>query len=210
MIIIEDSRQKVGKHYNKREYFKLRGHTVYTACLPFGDYVCADNFPAELLAKIVELSKAYETGEDKVPPKLLKEVKAEIAEMSDIVLIDTKKDLQEVISNLTKQHDRFCRECDGARAHGARLVILVENKDGVTQTQDLYGWYNYRLKKNPRATKGSTLAKMVTGMEYNHDVVFIFCNPKLTGKRIEEVFINAKNGIYPQRASERPKKRFEI
>lgn len=210
MIIIEDSRQKAGKHNNKRAYFKLRGHTVYTACLPFGDYVCADSFPPELVDKIIELSKQYEHNEEKVSVKLLQEVKQEISQIKDIVLIDTKKDLQEVILNLTKQHARFCRECDGAKLHGARLIVLVENKDGITQIDDLYGWYNYRLKKNPKATKGATLVKMIKAMECNHGVVFMFCNPKISGNRIETIFENEKKHIYPQTSEEQVKKHFAI
>lgn len=210
MIIIEDSRQKQGKHNNKRMYFKAKGHTVYTACLPWGDYVCADDFSTDLLSKIQQLSNFYETDEEKVPPKLLQEVKNEISQIKDTVFVDTKKDLQEVISNLTKQHARFCRECDGAKVHGARLIVLVENKDGILNTQDLYGWYNYRLKKNPRATKGATLAKMITAMEYNHGVVFTYCNPRITGKQIERIFEEAKQGTYPMQATERKKEKIKI
>ena len=82
------------------------------------------------------------------------------------IAIDTKKDIQELIGDLTKDHERFKRELQLAKKCGAKLIILIEDEK-VTCIDDLYTWYNWRLKKSPKATKGSTLAKMLYTIEHN-------------------------------------------
>lgn len=110
---------------------------------------------------------------------------ANIKNMS--VIVDTKKDIQEIIGNVTKDHKRFIKECDLAAESGIKLIILIENEDGVTSINELYKWYNKRLKWSPNATTGRTLAKILTGIEYRHSVVFEFCKPNEAGKRIVEL-----------------------
>lgn len=101
-------------------------------------------------------------------------------------VIDTKKDIQEIIENVTKDHKRFIAECDLASENNIRLIILIEDEK-VTCVNDLYGWYNYRLKKSPKATRGCTLAKILHGIEVRHEVEFMFCKKTETGKRIVEL-----------------------
>lgn len=102
-------------------------------------------------------------------------------------IVDTKRDIQEIIGNITKGHKRFIRECELAREAGIQLIILIENDDGVTCINDLYGWYNKRLRISPKATTGRTLAKILTGIEYRHGVKFAFCRPIEAGERIIEL-----------------------
>ena len=82
------------------------------------------------------------------------------------VVVDTKKDIQELIGDLTKDHERFRNELLLSKKCGTKLVILIEDEK-VTCVKDLYAWYNWRLKKSPKATKGSTLAKMLTTIQDN-------------------------------------------
>lgn len=110
---------------------------------------------------------------------------ADIKNMS--VIVDTKKDIQEIIGNVTKGHKRFIAECDLAAENDIKLVILIENEDNVTCINDLYKWYNPRLKWSLKATTGITLAKILTGIEYRHGVRFEFCRPENAGKRIIEL-----------------------
>ena len=107
---------------------------------------------------------------------------ANIKDMS--VVIDTKKDIQEIIGNVTKQHARFVAECELAKENDIKLIVLIENEDGVMQVSDLYKWYNPRLRFSPKATKGDTLAKILHGMEIRHGVRFEFCHPWEAGARI--------------------------
>ena len=127
------------------------------------------------------------------------------------IAVDTKKDIQELIGNLcSKQHERFREECDRAVEIGAELIILVENKDGITCVDDLYKWENPRLdiftntkevigmhkngyprykkaRKYPRATTGVTLAKTIMSTELKHGVKFMFCHPNQSGPIILEL-----------------------
>ena len=150
MILIEDTRQVVGKHKLKNEYFEKMGIEVVRSKLLFGDYQNPQN-PS--------------------------------------IAIDTKKDIQELIIDVTKDHERFKRELQLAKKCGAKLIILTEDEN-VTCINDLYTWYNWRLKKSPKATKGSTLAKMLYTIEHNtedYNCQFIFTKKTECGAKILEI-----------------------
>ena len=150
MILIEDTRQVVGKHKLKNEYFEKMGIEVVRSKLLFGDYQNPQN-PS--------------------------------------IAIDTKKDIQELIGDLTKDHERFRRELQLAKKCGAKLIILIEDEK-VTCINDLYTWYNWRLKKSPKATKGSTLAKMLYTIENNtedYNCQFLFVKKTECGAKIIEL-----------------------
>lgn len=150
MILIEDTRQVVGKHKLKNEYFKKMGVEVVRSKLLFGDYQNPQN---------------------------------------STIAIDTKKDIQELIIDLTKDHERFKKELQMAKKCGAKLIILIQDEK-VTCINDLYNWYNWRLKKSPKATKGSTLAKMLYTIEHNtedYNCQFIFTKKSECGAKILEI-----------------------
>ena len=150
MILIEDTRQVVGKHKLKNEYFEKMGIEVVRSKLLFGDYQNPQN-PS--------------------------------------IAIDTKKDIQELIGDLTKDHERFRNELLLSKKCGAKLIILIEDEK-VTCINDLYTWYNWRLKKSPKATKGSTLAKMLYTIEHNtedYNCQFIFTKKTECGAKIIEL-----------------------
>lgn len=105
------------------------------------------------------------------------------------ITIDTKKDIQELIIDVTKDHERFKRELQLAKKCGAKLIILTED-ELVTCINDLYTWYNWRLKKSPKATKGATLAKMLYTIEHNvedYNCQFIFTKKSECGAKIIEL-----------------------
>lgn len=110
---------------------------------------------------------------------------ANIKNMS--VVVDTKKDIQEIIGNVIQDHKRFVSECQLAAESEIQLIVLVENVNGVTCINDLYTWYNWRLKKSPKATTGRQLAKILTSMEYKYGVKFEFCHPNEAGARVVEL-----------------------
>ena len=43
-----------------------------------------------------------------------------------MVVIDRKKDLQEVAGNVCQQHERFIRELELAKELGYKMIVLVE------------------------------------------------------------------------------------
>ena len=155
MILIEDTRQVLGKHKLKNEYFEKMGIEVVRSKLLFGDYATPQN-PS--------------------------------------IAIDTKKDIQELIIDVTKDHKRFKRELQLAKKCGAKLIILIEDEQ-VTCINDLYTWYNWRLKKSPKATKGSTLAKMLYTIEHNtedYNCQFIFTKKSECGAKILELLLKGE------------------
>jgi len=101
--------------------------------------------------------------------------------------IDLKKDLNEVCGNVCQQHDRFQREMLRAKELGIQLVILVEHGRGIRSIDDVEGWVNPRLKKNPRATTGATLAKVMRTMQERYGVRWEFTTKAECGKRIVEI-----------------------
>lgn len=102
------------------------------------------------------------------------------------ICIDTKKDLQEVCGNLAQQHERFQAECIRAQEAGIKLIILVQEPN-VTQLADVPGWYNWRLKKNPKALNGLKLFKIMHTMTEKYGVEWQFCKKSDCGKRIVEL-----------------------
>ena len=122
------------------------------------------------------------------------------------VCIDTKKDIQELVSDICgKQHERFRNECIRAQEAGIRLIILVENKGGkvgygeiqnptIKRLEDLHKWKNPRLfiflrgkQKYPTATRGITLQKACMTMSSKYGVQFMFCTPEQSAQRIVEL-----------------------
>ena len=56
-VIIEDSRQKRGKHEEKRMYFADQGIIVKRAALPWGDYVIMPSIVVDTKANIIEIAQ---------------------------------------------------------------------------------------------------------------------------------------------------------
>ena len=103
-----------------------------------------------------------------------------------MVVIDRKKDLQEVAGNVCQQHDRFVRELELAKELGYKMIVLIE-EPWVTNLVDVCSWYNWRRKKNPKAITGKTLYKIMATMCEKYGVVWQFTSKQNCGKRIVEL-----------------------
>lgn len=118
------------------------------------------------------------------------------------ISIDTKKDVQEVAGNVGRDHARFVRECERARAEGYRLVVLVEEHPEYNDRAKLSTWMSYVCRRcrrcNPfksggcaryraKPMNGPTLAKIITKLEADHGVCFEFCAKRDTARRICEI-----------------------
>ena len=57
MVIIEDSRNRLGKHEKKRIYFENQGVIVKRAKLPFGDYIILPSIVVDTKNGIVEIAQ---------------------------------------------------------------------------------------------------------------------------------------------------------
>ena len=102
------------------------------------------------------------------------------------IVIDRKKDLQEVVGNVTTQHTRFVKEVELAKELGFKLIILIE-EPSVTSLKDVPSWYNWRLKTNKKAVTGKKLYRIMNTMKDKYGVEWMFTTKENCGKRIVEL-----------------------
>lgn len=106
------------------------------------------------------------------------------------LIIDRKQSIQELAANCTRDHDRFKRELERAKAVGARLIILVEQnryKDRdkwihVEDVSDLMLW------SSPHTTiRGEKVFRVLRAWMAKYDIDVVFCDKRQTGKKILEI-----------------------
>lgn len=120
------------------------------------------------------------------------------------LVIDRKKDLQELCGNVTQQHERFKRELIRAKEQGIQIIILCEHGEDIHDLEDVYFWENprrqlykwvtvngkpRRVKVDPRklAISGQQLFKCLSTIKERYGVLFYFCDKSETGKKIAEL-----------------------
>ena len=118
------------------------------------------------------------------------------------LVIDRKKDLQELCGNVCQQHERFRAELLRAQEAGIQIIILCEHGPDINNLQDVYFWQNPRkhevkLKtvngrkiktvESSRAVDGEQLYKSLITMRDKYGVRFEFCTKDITGQRIKEL-----------------------
>lgn len=119
------------------------------------------------------------------------------------LVIDRKKDLQELCGNVCQQHERFKAELVRAQEQGIKIIILCEHGSDITCIDDVMFWDNPRRKirkwvttptgkkrtvpKYPKAINGEQLYKSLCTIRDRYGVQIEFCNKDETGKRIVEL-----------------------
>lgn len=122
------------------------------------------------------------------------------------ISVDTKKDIQELVMDVGRDHARFARECDRARSDGWRLVVLVESGKRYNTRPELEGWTSGVCGRCPdmmhnrcdphdkgckrhhyRPMQGETLYKITRRMELEHGVRFVYCDKADTAMVICEI-----------------------
>lgn len=118
------------------------------------------------------------------------------------LVIDRKKDLQELCGNVTQQHKRFRDELIRAKEHGIKMVVLCEHGDDIQELEDVIFWVNPRSEemewkmvnghpmkvyKYPKATRGDQLYKSLCTIKDRYGVDFRFCNKTETGAEIVRI-----------------------
>lgn len=118
------------------------------------------------------------------------------------VSVDTKKDVQELVMDVGRDHARFARECERARDAGYRLVVLVESSARYNDERALAGWTSTvcgRCRRcDPRRStgcrmrrakpmQGAALVKILRTMTERHGVAFEFCPRRAAAQRICEL-----------------------
>ena len=99
-------------------------------------------------------------------------------------LIDTKKDLEEISSNLcnTTNHERIKREIAKAKELGCKNFIFLIANDNIKTEQDLEKWSSKRTQ-----VKGSTLVKIFKTMVDKYQIKFIITKKEKIGSKIIEL-----------------------
>lgn len=113
------------------------------------------------------------------------------------LIIDRKQNLSEVYSNLCPNKKsnpkdsngdlRIDREIRKANRLGIKIIFLVEHGGKIKCMDDVRLWENPRLKKTPYAWDGNKLYNEIVLFSKKHNVEFMFCDKRNTGKRILEL-----------------------
>lgn len=104
------------------------------------------------------------------------------------VSVDTKANVEEIAANIGgKEHARFREECKIAQQIGAKLIVLVENENGIECVDDVVKWVNPNFRKTARSIDGNRLCKAMKTMSERYGVQFEFCRPDEAGRRVLEL-----------------------
>lgn len=112
------------------------------------------------------------------------------------VSIDTKENMDEIASNICgSEHRRFVDECKAAKAAGCKLIILVENEVGISDISQVHSWVNPRAIYSPKCVQGPRLQKAMETISERYGVLFMFCRPEESAKKIVEILSNGRLSI---------------
>lgn len=179
-----DKAQQAGKHDLKHNQLIAMGHELIDIPVPVGDYI--------------EITEQLQEVIDRRGTKLKKMDLIGLINVS----VDTKRDIEEIYQCLMQGHKRFSDSCFLAQNSNIRLIILVENTNGVTCVDELGKWRNdtgwkryYAAKKKaermgmklprPPATPAQ-LKQIMWTMNNKYGTEFLFCRPdECAGKIIE-------------------------
>lgn len=125
------------------------------------------------------------------------------------LVIDRKKDLQEICGNVSQQHERFKAELLRAKEQGIKLVILCEHGADIKSLEDIYFWQNPRKYQirwktvngkrvkdviSAKAVDGNQLYKSLCTIRDRYNVDFVFCQKEETGQKIIDILGGRING----------------
>lgn len=244
MILLEDTRNQPGKHDMKKKYFSEHGVEVRRTKLYVGDYtlpadqsICIDtkkdiqeligDIQVKQMSKTDIKQKVFEIAENNhIGFDLAEQIFHAICdddtdrfaekEINDICFQNgvPERVISEFQNLYVKRHGFFHRGLKRAQNSGIRLIVLVDNRDGVKSIDDLFCWVNGRLniwinssqvvgyckngkprykkvQKYPNAMTGERLAKACLTMQLKYGVEFQFCTPEEAGERILSI-LNVK------------------
>lgn len=112
------------------------------------------------------------------------------------LIIDRKQSIQELAANCTRDHDRFKRELERAKAVGARLVILVEQNRYKDRDRWIYveTIADLMLWSSPHTTIiGEKVYRVLRAWIAKYDIAVQFCDKRQTGKKILEILYGEKD-----------------
>ena len=106
--------------------------------------------------------------------------------LNPLVLIDRKQNIAEIAGNACKGHDRFKRELCRLDDIGGKMYILIEQDkiDGkkITSLEDIILW-----EPKHGTIMGDRIYRVLKSWQNKHNIEYVFCAKKDTGKRIIEL-----------------------
>lgn len=119
-VIIEDSRQKRGKHEEKRVYFENQGIIVKRAQLPFGDYIVLPSIAVDSKQDIIEVAQNL-CGSVSERTRFAEEMKgAKMAGIKLVFLIEDKR-----FSEISDLYDVKMKLHSGKVVQGTQLATAI-------------------------------------------------------------------------------------
>ena len=109
------------------------------------------------------------------------------------VYIDRKHNLSEVANNLTNDAGRFMNEVRLTKELGIHLVVLIEHGGQIHEIKDVASWNNPMKGKIPYAISGRDLMERIYRVHMAYGVDFLFCDKRVTGRRIVEILSEGIN-----------------
>jgi len=97
------------------------------------------------------------------------------------IVVERKRNLDEICGNFTTERERFEREFMRAKAYGTKVFLIIEN---ASWTDIFLG--NYRSKTSSKSLLGSLLSWMV-----RFNITVTFCKPEETARIMWWVFYYA-------------------
>lgn len=237
LLLLEDTRQVERKHELKHNYFRSVGVHWNRTALYCGDYtlpadqsICIDTkkdiqeligdiqvraMPKrDVYAKVFSLFEEYHLDFDfaeEIYHAICDDDTDRFAEkeINDICFSNhvPERAIAEFQTLYVKRHGFFHRGLKRAQNSGIRLIVLVENRDGVTDIESLFRWHNPRsdmwinsgeiigrwkngkpryrkVQKFKNATTGEQLAKACMTMQERYGCEFRFTTPENAGMEI--------------------------
>ena len=124
------------------------------------------------------------------------------------IVVDRKHGLEEVASNLgPADYDRFHDEMRRAQLYGIKLIVLVENENGIEKLEQVKDWLNPRRYEelengeivDRNVLQGEALYKIMAAQQKRYGIKWLFCSPKQTGYAILRMLAPEAAVKYKQR-----------
>ena len=107
------------------------------------------------------------------------------------LIIDRKQNIAEIAQNAISGHARFKNELLRLDSIGGMMYILIEedkiNKVPITCLEDIIHW----VPKHGQIM-GERIYRILRSWKNSHNIEYVFCSKKDTGKRIIELLNNGK------------------
>jgi len=172
MILLEDSRQKVGKHDIKHRWFEKNGIEIVRSKLVVGDYTLPTNQSICIDTKqnIAELASDVTQQHARFREECIRAQKLGI---KLIILVESRYE---------------------------RVSGNIYNP-AITKLEELYKWKNPQAfiffngkQKYPRARRGVEIMKACMTMRSRYGVEFLFTTPEKSAEKIVELLTGEENG----------------